>query len=123
MDIQFIVESSLALAPYVSGYVTKAERSFVWEQISENKSLYSHFFKLGLNCLQTHEVGLHEAFDILLGDHLCQKSDEVMYIDVSQPHKRKRWLKDYSKLLRMAIQTMMMFLMVISLTPIIPSGR
>ncbi len=27
IDIQFVAESSLALAHYVSGYVTKAERS------------------------------------------------------------------------------------------------
>ena len=29
MDIQYIAESTLALAHYVSGYVTKAERSHV----------------------------------------------------------------------------------------------
>ena len=34
MDIQFVAESSLALAHYVSGYITKAERSNmqeIWE--------------------------------------------------------------------------------------------
>ena len=31
MDIQFVAESSLALAHYVSGYVTKAERSNMQE--------------------------------------------------------------------------------------------
>ena len=42
MDIQFVAESSLALAHYVSGYVTKAERSNmqeVWQEVSENHSI------------------------------------------------------------------------------------
>ena len=36
MDIQFVAESSLALAHYVSGYVTKAERTNmqeVWQEV------------------------------------------------------------------------------------------
>ena len=44
IDIQFIAESSLALAHYVSGYVTKAERSSmqeIWQEVSDNKSIYS----------------------------------------------------------------------------------
>ena len=41
-DIQFVAESSLALAYYVSGYVTKAERSNmqeIWQEMSENKTV------------------------------------------------------------------------------------
>ena len=40
IDIQFIAENSLALAHYVSGYVTKAERSNmqeIWQEVGENK--------------------------------------------------------------------------------------
>ncbi len=36
IDIQFVAESSLALAHYVSGYVTKAERSImqdIWQEV------------------------------------------------------------------------------------------
>ena len=36
IDIQFVAESSLALAHYVSGYVTKAERSNIqdiWHEV------------------------------------------------------------------------------------------
>ena len=35
-DIQYVAESSLALAHYVSGYVTKAERSNlqdIWQEV------------------------------------------------------------------------------------------
>ena len=42
IDIQFVAESSLALAHYVSGYVTKAEKSSmqeIWQEVSENKSI------------------------------------------------------------------------------------
>ena len=41
IDIQFVAVSSLALAHYVSGYVTEAERSNlqeIWQDVSENKS-------------------------------------------------------------------------------------
>ena len=39
IDIQFVAESSLALVHYVSGYITKAERSNmhdIWQEVSEN---------------------------------------------------------------------------------------
>ena len=51
MDIQFIAEASLALAHYVSGYVTKAEHSNmqeVWEEVGSNKSVYSHLWSFGV---------------------------------------------------------------------------
>ena len=40
IDIQFIAEASLALAQYVSGYVTKAERSNmqeIWQGVNDSK--------------------------------------------------------------------------------------
>ena len=45
IDIQFVAESSLALAHYVSGYAIKFERRNLQEisqDISENKSIFSH---------------------------------------------------------------------------------
>ena len=35
---------------------------------------------------------------VLLGDHLCGKSQTIKWVDVSQPHNRKRRLRDHSKL-------------------------
>ena len=98
IDIQFVAESSLALAHYVSGYVTKAERSNIqdiWHEVSENKNVYSR-------CLRSRECGLYEASDLLLGDHLCEKSDTVKWIDISMPHKRNRRLKDHKMLQEIA---------------------
>ena len=101
MDIQYIAESTLALAHYVSGYVTKAERSHVqdiWQEVSDNKSLYSQLWSFGVRCLRTRECGLYEASDMLLGDHLCDKSCTVEWLDVSMPHARRRRLKNHKQL-------------------------
>ena len=49
VNIQFVAESSLALAHYVTGYVTKAEKSNMneaWQEVSESKSTYSCFVEL-----------------------------------------------------------------------------
>ena len=89
IDIQFVAESSLALAHYVSCYVTKAERSNmqeIWQEVSENKSVYSGLWSFGIRSLRSRECGLYEASDLLLGDHLSEKSDVVKWIDTSAPH-------------------------------------
>ena len=80
MDIQFVSESSLALAHYVSGYVTKAERSNmseIWQEVSESKTIYGRLWSFGVRMLRSRECGLYEASDLLLGDHLFEKSDAV----------------------------------------------
>ena len=43
VDIQFVAESSLALAGYVSAYVTKAEKSNlqdIWSEVASKESIY-----------------------------------------------------------------------------------
>ena len=43
LDLQYVADSSLALAHYVTAYVTKTEKSHMqelWEDISELESLY-----------------------------------------------------------------------------------
>ena len=73
MDLQYISETSLAFTEYVSGYVTKAEKSNVqdiWNDISNSDSVYKRLSKFGMRSMRSREVGLYEASDILLGDHL-----------------------------------------------------
>ena len=44
LDVQFVSENSLALAHYVTRYVTKAEKSYmheIWDEIGSKESLYS----------------------------------------------------------------------------------
>ena len=44
---------------------------------------------------------MYEASDILLGDHLCEKSQTIKWMDVSQPQHRRRRLLNHSKLVEM----------------------
>ena len=67
MDLQYISETSLALTEYVSGYVTKAEKSNVqdiWNDISNSDSVYKRLFQFGMRNMRSREVGLYEAIDI-----------------------------------------------------------
>ena len=101
MDIQFTAESSLTLAHYVTGYVTKAEKSNmqeVWQEVNSNSSIYSKLWSFGVWSLHSRECGLYEASDLLLGDHLTEKSVTVKWVDASMPHKRKRRLKTHKQL-------------------------
>ena len=104
IDIQFVSEDSLALAHYVTGYVTKAEKSHLvdlWDEVSSNESLYSKLWSFGVRSLHSRECGMYEASDILLGDHLLEKSQTVQWIPADLPHKRKRRLKNHKRLKEM----------------------
>ena len=105
IDIQFLSESSLALANYVTGYVTKAEKSHmqgIFDCTETAQSSFSRLFSFGVHSLRSRECGMYEASDILLGDHLSEKSDSVQWVPVDQPHKRKRRLKNHEKLKELA---------------------
>ena len=92
MDTQFTAESSLTLAHYVTDYVTKAEKSCmqeVWQEVNSNRSIYSKLWSFGVRSLRSRECGLYEASDLLLGDHLTEKSATVKWVDVAMPHMHK----------------------------------
>ena len=111
IDIQFVAESSLALAHYVSGYVTKAEKSSmqeIWQEVSDNKSIYSRLWSFGVRSLRSRE---YETSDLLLGDHLTEKSATVKWIDVSMPQKRSRRLKDHRELEQLARGLLLLILL------------
>ena len=105
IDIQFVSESTLALAQYVTGYMTKAEKSHmqeVWQEISEQESSYKRLWSFGVRSLRSRECGLYEAADILLGDHLSEKSDTVQWIYAEKPERRKVRVKKYRELQQLA---------------------
>uniref|UniRef100_A0A1X7VHP5 Uncharacterized protein n=1 Tax=Amphimedon queenslandica TaxID=400682 RepID=A0A1X7VHP5_AMPQE len=80
MDLQYIAEKSLSLTEYVTGYVTKAEKSHaqdLWDEVSSCDNIYSRLWKIGLKLLQAKEVRLYEASDLLLGESLYMKSVTV----------------------------------------------
>ena len=72
------------------------------KRVSENKSIYGRLWSFGIRSLRFRECGLYEASDLLLGDHLNEKSDTVKWIDVSMPHKRKRHLINHKLLQEIA---------------------
>ena len=55
-----------------------------------------------LEAYALESVDCIKASDLLLGDHLTEKSDTVKWVDVSMPHKRNRRLKDHKKLQELA---------------------
>ena len=60
IDLQFVGESSLAVAQYITGYVTKAERSNMqdlWQEVSSHSSIYSKLFLFGVHSLRFRECG------------------------------------------------------------------
>ena len=104
IDIQYVADSSLALAHYVTAYVTKAEKSHMqelWEDISEQETLYKKLWSFGVRSLCSCGCNLDEAANILLGEHLYEKSDAVQWISVEMPQKRKVRIKGYRELQQM----------------------
>ena len=101
MNIQYVGKSTLTIAQYVTGYVTKVERSNMqdlWQEVSSHNSIYSRLWSFGVRSMRSRECGLYEASDILLGDHLCDKSRTIKWLDVSRPDKIKRKLLEHSQL-------------------------
>ena len=75
------------LAHYVSGYVTKAEKSHlqdIWQEVSDTKSVYSKLWSFGIRSLRSRECGLYEASDLLLGDSHFSSSSHMAW-QVRQP--------------------------------------
>ena len=98
MDIQFVSENTLALANYVTGYVTKAEKSHlqdIFECTDETQPVFNRLFSFGVRLMRNCECGMYEAADLLLGEFLYAKSDTVKWITVEEPHKCNRVLKNY----------------------------
>ena len=73
----------------------------LWEDISEQESLYKKLWSFGVRSLHSCECGLYEAADILLGDHLYEKSDAVQWVSVKRPERKVR-IKGYRELQQMA---------------------
>ena len=72
----------------------------VWREINSNSSIYSKLCSFGVRSLRSRECGPYEASDLLLGDHLTEKSVTVKWVDAAMPQKRKRRprLKSHKKL-------------------------
>ena len=67
-------------------------------RLAGKETLYSMLWSFGVQSLRSRECGLYEPSDILLSDHLCEKSQTVQWITADQPHKRKRCLRNHNTL-------------------------
>ena len=74
----------------------------IWQEVSDRKSIYSRLFSFGVRSLPFREFDLYEASDILLEDHLNEKSNTVKWVDVAMPQKRSCRLKNHKVLQKMA---------------------
>uniref|UniRef100_A0A1X7VDB5 Uncharacterized protein n=1 Tax=Amphimedon queenslandica TaxID=400682 RepID=A0A1X7VDB5_AMPQE len=98
IDLLYIAGKSLSLTEYVTGYVTKAEKSHaqdLWDEVSSCDNIYSRLWKIGQKLFRAKEVRLYEASD-LLGESLYMRSVTVQYVNVYLPHHRSRKIKNYS---------------------------
>ena len=75
----------------------------IWQDVSENKSIYGRLWSFGVQSLRSRECGLYDTSDLLLGDHLTEKSTTVHWVDVSMPQKRSCRLRDHKVLEQMAV--------------------
>ena len=66
--------------------------------MNSNNTVYGRLWSFGIRSLHSRECGLYESADLLLGDHLCEKSVVTKWIDANWPHKRKRRLIGYEQL-------------------------
>ena len=48
------------------------------------RSIYSRFWSFGVRSLCSRECGLYEDSDLLLGDHLTEKSGTVQWVHASK---------------------------------------
>jgi len=56
------------------------------------------WYKFGVKSLHKRECGLYKAANLLLGDHLCEKSETVQFVSTDMSHKRKRRVKKHKEL-------------------------
>ena len=68
----------------------------IFEYTDETQSVFSRLFSFGVRSMRNRECGMYEASDLLLGEHLYEKSDAVKWIAVDEPNKRKRVLKNFA---------------------------
>ena len=71
--------------------------------VGTNLCIYGQLWSFGLGSLRFRECGLYEAADLVLGDHLTEKSCTVKYVDVSLPSKHSHRLKSHKELQRLAL--------------------
>ena len=80
----------MALTGYITAYVTKAEKSAMQDTFAELSSLsstgttlYKKLWVFALSTFKTRELGQHEGYDQVTGDHFNEKSNDVYYVNAA----------------------------------------
>ena len=92
MDLQNIGESSLAIAQYITGYVTKAERSNMqdlWQEVSSHSFVYSKLWSFGVRSLRSRECGMYED-ESAFNRHMAENDSLNTHSKKLQKIHRKR---------------------------------
>lgn len=102
MDIQFIGEHTRMLNNYITGYMSKAEKTAtkdLWESLdSVGKSMFARLKAFAGKCLQNREMSVVECAIRLLSLPLYGFSDHVLWVNTDMPDKRNRRLKTFKQL-------------------------
>ena len=105
MDMQFVATNENALNHYISGYMSKPEKSnteAIWNECNKNKSLQGALKSYALNSFKKRELGIYEVADKLNGRSLCEFSDQIQYLNAIEKSQRTRRLKDYKEILKLS---------------------
>ena len=76
----------------------KSNLQDVWSEIASSGTIYSQLWSFGTRALKSREVGLYEVADLLLSNHMAEKSVTVQFVNARLPSKRSRMLKKMSDL-------------------------
>ena len=96
VDLQYIGEDSMVLDRYITTYITKAEKHStdeIWENINQEKGLYSKLWTYALKLFKSRECGIYEACDKLLGIKMHEFSRQVFWVNTDVKNERSRLLK------------------------------
>ncbi|XP_078535010.1 uncharacterized protein LOC144821653 [Lissotriton helveticus] len=96
MDIQYVADNSIAVARYVTSYITKSEKTELkemWEDISHEKSLSKKLYTYSLKMLSHREIGAYECCDRLSSASLYAKSRTILWVSLGLAETRNRVLK------------------------------
>ena len=122
MDIQYIGESSLAIAQYVTAYMTKAKKrnmQDIWQEVCSHQYLCSKLWSFGVRSLRSRKCGLYEASINCVESHrpsnglMCASLTTGSIITRNYDFKKSESI----------IQTRLIYLSPISSTRCIPNGQ
>lgn len=83
IDCQYIREDSSILSRCVTSFQTKTDKNeaeVIWENVDQNKSKYENYTSAGLYLRRKRDIGVYECANKLLGHHLFDASDKVIWV-------------------------------------------